>query len=230
MKMMSAVLATALMVTAALAGAVLQPSPTERPPSSFRLEDTVPRSFGDWTERALVAQIVNPQTQEFLEKLYSQMLTRTYVDVNGYAIMLSIAYGDHQRGGLKAHMPDICYPAQGFEVVDRALGEIKTSHGLLPVRRLRATRVARTEPITYWFTYGSRPLATDSAFEKRLIDLRFSLSGQAPDGMLVRVSSIDADAPHAHAQHQRFIRELVRALDDQGRHHLVGSLSPADGS
>lgn len=51
-------------------------------------------------------QVVNPQTQELLDKLYSQILTRTYVNAKGYRIMLSLAYGSDQRGALQAHKID----------------------------------------------------------------------------------------------------------------------------
>ena len=27
-----------------------------------------------------------------------------------------MAYGDDQRGGLQAHRPEVCYPAQGFKL------------------------------------------------------------------------------------------------------------------
>ena len=58
--------------------------------------------------------MVNPQTQELLDKLYSEVLTRVYVNASGYRIMRSLAYGFDQRGAMQAHMPEVCYPAQGF--------------------------------------------------------------------------------------------------------------------
>ena len=33
-----------------------------------------------------------------------------------------MAYGDDQRGGLQAHRPEVCYPAQGFKVTSQADG------------------------------------------------------------------------------------------------------------
>ena len=90
------------------------------PGLGIQLEPTVPQSFGDWTELPdQPAQVVNPQTKELLDTLYSQILTRTYVNKDGYRIMLSMAYGDDQRGGLQAHRPEVCYPAQGFKVASR---------------------------------------------------------------------------------------------------------------
>ena len=58
------------------------------------LDHIVPKRFGDWREEPLrLMQVVNPQTQELLDKLYSEILTRVYVNSSGYRIMLSLAYG-----------------------------------------------------------------------------------------------------------------------------------------
>ena len=35
--------------------------------------------------------------------------------LRGRQIMLSIAYGEDQRDGMKLHYPEVCYPAQGFQ-------------------------------------------------------------------------------------------------------------------
>jgi hypothetical protein len=75
---------------------------------SFSFETTRPKSFGDWRERPVKdVQVVNPETQRLLDRLYSQTLARTYVNLQG-CIMLSLAYGDDQRGGLTAHPPEVC--------------------------------------------------------------------------------------------------------------------------
>ena len=110
------VLAT-LMCGASIAGYTVRPNAkaTDKG-NAISLEAIVPKAFGDWASCPNeAAQVVNPQTQELLDKFYSQILTRTYVNKHGYRIMLSLAYGDDQRGGLQAHRPEVCYPAQGFK-------------------------------------------------------------------------------------------------------------------
>jgi hypothetical protein len=73
---------------------------------AISLEAMIPRQFGDWREEPQrVVQVINPQTQELLDKLYSQTLTRAYVNTTGYRVMLSLAYGSDQRGSLQAHKP-----------------------------------------------------------------------------------------------------------------------------
>ena len=97
----------ALMTVAAAVGVAARPSskPSGAGPR-YVLETIVPKEFGGWREIAQEgAQVVNPQTQELLNKLYSQILTRTYVNASGYRVMLSLAYGDDQRADLTAHKP-----------------------------------------------------------------------------------------------------------------------------
>jgi len=54
--------------------------------------------------------------------------------------------------------------------------------------------------------------------------LRFGLRGTVPDGMLVRVSSLDADERSGYALHDRFVRDLLGSLAPLVRARLLGSL------
>jgi len=185
------------------------------------LEAMVPVAFGDWREqRQNFSQVVNPQTKELLDKLYSQILTRTYVNADGYRIMLSIAYGNDQRGDLQAHKPEVCYPAQGFTLKTNEAATLKTGFGGIPVRRLDTFLGPRPEPVTYWFTMGDR--AVDSAFYKRLVQLRYGLTGQIPDGMLFRVSSIDPDPARAYRVQEQFVEQLLQSIPSADRRRLSG--------
>src|SRR5262245_15369229 len=185
------------------------------------LETMVPKQFGAWREEPQrYVQIVNPQTQELLDKLYSQILSRVYVHENGYRIMLSLAYGSDQRGGLQAHKPEVCYPAQGFVVEKNQPGVLSTAFGDIPVRRLTTAMRTRHEPLTYWFTVGDR--AVEGKLQKRLVELSLGLSGRIPDGMLFRVSSIDADAARAFRAQDDFIKALLQAVTPAERKRLSG--------
>lgn len=189
--------------------------------AAISLEAMVPRAFGEWREdRRQPLQVVNPETQQLLDKLYSQVLTRVYVNGSGYRIMLSLAYGSDQRGGLQAHKPEVCYPAQGFEVRSNEAALIRTGFGDIGGRRLFTTMKARQEPLTYWFTVGDR--AVQGRLQKRLADLSFGLTGRIPDGMLFRVSSIDADGPRAYRVQEQFINQLLESVPPADRKRLSG--------
>ena len=216
----------ALMTVAAAVGVAARPSskPSGAGPR-YVLETIVPKEFGGWREIAQEgAQVVNPQTQELLNKLYSQILTRTYVNASGYRVMLSLAYGDDQRADLTAHKPEVCYPAQGFQLHSNAEDELATPFGQIAVRRLNTSLGARKEPVTYWFTVGDR--AIRSKFDQRLVEVRLGLTGQIPDGLLFRVSSIDPTPARAYAEQDKFVADMLKAVSARDRIRLAG-LAPA---
>lgn len=218
----AAFLVAVLMFATSVGAIVVRPDTkaADRGPA-FSLETVVPKHFADWREEEQrVAQVVNPQTKELLDKLYSQILTRTYVDADGYRIMLSVAYGSDQRGELQAHKPEVCYPAQGFKLHDLRASELQTDFGNIAANRLFASLRTRNEPVTYWFTVGDS--AVKNKIEKRLVELRYSLTGQIPDGLLFRVSSIDPDRERAYRKQDRFINDLLASVPPADRLRLSG--------
>lgn len=212
----------ALMFAASVSAIVVRP--TEKLADgdpSFSLETMIPKQFGEWREvTQWSVQVINPQTQEFLDKLYSQILTRTYVNAEGYRVMLSLAYGSQQRGSLQAHKPEVCYPAQGFILQKNESGLLMTAYGEIPVRRLFTTMGPRQEPVTYWFTLGDN--VVQGWAQQKLAGLRYGLTGQIPDGMLFRVSSIDPDQMRANQMQDRFVNQLLQAVAPDERKRLIG--------
>ena len=202
---------------------------SRRPPPGLgiTLDTALPTQFGDWVAlKDEPAQVVNPTTKALLDKIYSQLLTRTYVHKDGYRIMLSLAYGDDQTGGLQAHRPEVCYPAQGFKVTSLAKGELATDYGPIDVHRLTTVLKSRREPVTYWLTVGDEVIR--DKLQKRLATIRLTLTGQIPDGLLFRASSIDEDPARAFAMQQRFVADLMSAIKDpETRRKLSGLSAPA---
>jgi len=204
------------------------PSKAAGSPPKYLLENTVPKQFGEW--RMLPEsgnQVVNPQTREMLDKLYSQILARTYVNADGYRIMLSLAYGDEQRGELQAHRPEVCYPAQGFKLHSNVPAELETPFGGIAARQLSTTYGPRKEPVTYWFTMGET--AIKGKWQQRLVEIRLGLTGQVPDGLLFRVSSIDESTQRAFKMHQVFVNDMLKSLPPRDRMRLSG-LAAAPGN
>jgi EpsI family protein len=155
-----------------------------------------------------------------LDKLYTEILSRTYVNSSGYRIMLSLVYGSDQRGSLQAHKPEVCYPAQGFKLETNEPGRLVTPFGDIPVRRLYSHLGPRHEPVTYWFAVGGE--AVLGTTQKRMVDLRYFLTGRIPDGLLFRVSSIDMDVARAHQMQDQFTNQLLQAASPADRMRLSG--------
>lgn len=202
-------------------GIALKPGEkTGAAPSSFDLARLIPAQFGNWREAAQVARTVNPQTQAILDKIYSQILERIYQDASGERIMLAVAYGADQRGSLEAHKPEVCYPAQGFTIKANQEVTLKTDFGPVAARRVFAVAGNRQEPLTYWFTMSNQQVM--SRAEKRMVEIKSALTGQIPDGLLMRVSSISNDPGKAWAIQQRFLNDLLHHLNPEGRSRVAG--------
>lgn len=220
---LTATVMAALMCGAALTGYAARPR--SKAATGIVLESAVPKSFGEWKELPdQGTQVVNPQTQALIDKLYSQVLSRTYVNKEGYRVMLSLAYGDDQRGGLQAHRPEVCYPAQGFKVGKIDDGSLATNFGTIEVRRMTTTLGHREEPVTYWLTVGDQVIR--NTFDKRLAEIRLGITGQIPDGLLFRVSSIDKDAARAFTMQQKFTADILGAVPPDVRRQLSGLSAP----
>ena len=187
----------------------------------INLNTMIPHTFGNWSEEQQNSvQMVDPQQQEMIEKLYTQTLSRVYKDNHDYRIMLAIAYGDDQRDSMQMHYPEVCYPAQGFSLQGKQTGTLATENGLIPVTRILTNLGQRNEPVTYWTTVGNRVF--QGGLQKKIAEMSYGLNGKIPDGMLIRVSSIDAEAPRAYEMQAQFIDQMLGALTSEHRQKLNG--------
>lgn len=186
------------------------------------LETLIPKSFGEWRQELVAtAQVVDPQQKAMIDKLYNQTLSRTYVNVKGYRVMLSLAYGGDQSDAMQLHKPEVCYPAQGFTLHEKHADTLQMNGGSIPITRVSTSLGNRNEPISYWVTIGDKVIKS-SGIQKKLVEMSYGLSGNIPDGMLIRVSSIDSDNVRAYEMHDRFSNQMLEALAPEARVRLAG--------
>ena len=220
-----AAIAAVLMVAASAGGRAMVPTiRMAQVRGPFKLADLVPSDFAGWrVDQRSVGGIVDPQTEALLNKLYNQMLDRTYVDDQGRSIMLNVSYGaDQADDDVQLHYPEVCYPAQGFQVTSNHTGEIDLPEGRVRVRRLMTQQLAigRFEPVTYWTIVGDQQSL--SGLDRKISEIRHGLRGEIVDGLLFRVSSISRDPDLGFEVQSQFIRDFVRALTPAARKQLVG--------
>jgi EpsI family protein len=188
---------------------------------ALKLETVVPRTFGQWREDTSIAPLkVSPDVQAELDRIYSQTLTRTYINAAGQRVMLSIAYGRDQGRAMQVHKPEVCYPAQGFQIVGIFKSVMATLAGEIPIMRLVAVQGPRVEPITYWIAVGDTVVR--GALEQNIARIKYGLTGTVPDGILVRVSTISRDEDAAYRVHDQFVSDMLRALRTQDAARLLG--------
>jgi len=191
----------------------------------INLESMIPMEFGGWkVDSTSASPIVNPAVGGGLEKIYSQTLTRSYINGAGERIMLSIAYGAAQKTDLHAHRPEICYTASGFDIGNMTKTFVDTTIGRIPVMQLVAKQDARNEPITYWIRVGDS--LTRGWFEQKMTAIGYGLAGKIPDGLLFRVSTISNNVKDSYRIQQEFLSSLLKSMRSEDRFWLVGQLAP----
>jgi exosortase B len=192
--------------------------------SAAPLAKTVPTQFGDWREvTSSLAQADLATTDEggaAGDKIYDDVLMRTYVNSKGDQIMLALAYARQQRQDVKIHLPEICYPAQGYKVIKRNPAQLAVLPGgaALPATQLLASGNNRLEAVSYWVRIGDGYPKGGMAMRMKIF--QDGVGGRVDDGILVRASSLvrnETDAAGAYALQQHFLTDLVTAVNQPGQ-------------
>lgn len=188
------------------------------------LETMIPKQFKDWkVDESITPLMPDARQIEMLKKIYSQTLSRTYVNDRGERVMLSIAYGSSQSDSLRLHNPEVCYASQGFQTTKPIEGYLHTDITDIPVKRLVALKDARIEPITYWIVIGDR--AAKNSWHEKLEKVSLGLKGIIPDGLLFRVLMISDDKTLAYEIQNDFIRALLGEIKPDQQKRLFGSFN-----
>lgn len=214
-----------LVVMIAAAAAAYQLKPTRYLADQGQavvLETMVPKAFGDWIiDPSITPLVADPTQLELSDRIYSETLSRTYVNRQGHRMMLTIAYGRDQSESLQLHTPEYCYPATGFKVTPARHTNMSLGFKQQPVVRLEATLRERHEPITYWVTMGEY-VVNGGARSRRDVRFIYGFRDLIPDGMLFRISSIGPDDSVEYALQEQFLRELFGQLPAGARDRLAG--------
>jgi EpsI family protein len=211
-----------MLVAAALALALTPRHKVGDQGPKISLEAMIPKQFGQWKlDETVDPTIFGPIVQAEIDKIYMQMLGRTYINSTGERIMLMVTYGGDQSYSMQVHRPEMCYPAQGFQIGSISKGFIDADGVKLPVMKLVATQGPRIEPITYWVMIGES--AVRGNLEQHLARVKYGLTGQIPSGMLIRVSTISANEAQSYRAEEQFVRDMLRAVPAQYRKMLIGA-------
>lgn len=196
------------------------PVPVEPRIKDDRFRAMIPNRIGAFsfdTESGLVL----PPSDALSDRLYDNLVTRTYTDPAGQVVMLLIAYNNKQDGVLQIHRPEICYPAGGYALTPVVPIDVLMAGATpLPSQIFTATSEARNEVVLYWTRVGDE-------FPRRWIEQRWAvaeanLRGIVPDGVMVRVSAISKDIDRATPLLTTFIRDMHRASGERMRGLLFG--------
>ncbi len=216
-------LAGAAMLAAAAGAVALKPTIRMADSQPVNFEQMVPKHFGVWQlDPTIIPVEVDPEIQAKLDDIYSQTLSRTYINDKGQRVMLSIAYGEDQNTEkTQAHRPEFCYRSQGFGVKEVAVVNLGVDNRQIVARQLLTQKPNRIEPVTYWMTIGEH--VSLPGWRRKVTQLRYGLRGYIADGLLFRVSSLGAETATEYQLQQAFITDLNRAIPEQVRSRVFGS-------
>lgn len=199
--------------------AARQPTKTIDYLGKAKLEQVIPEKIGKWSFVSSSGLVVPPEDQ-LARALYSQLLTRTYMDDAGNGIMLLVAQSPTQSGILQIHRPEFCYTAGGYRLSPSVPHEVDVPGRRFPALSISATRDGRTEQIVYWTRIGNQ-LPT-SWTQQRMAVAMDNLRGYIPDAVMVRVSTYGSDRAAALVDVDEFIRSLITSITPQTRQVLFG--------
>jgi len=195
---------------------LLVPTQKDHQYKSVNLEQSIPSSFSGWNKKNSMKGIVSPDQQQMLDELYSQVFEAVYENDQGDVIMLSIAFGEEQRNKMQVHFPEVCYPAQGFQVENGRHDTISVLGNQINIKHLNTAKNSRLEDVTYWIRIGDDIVASRTA--QKIASIKYGLQGIVPDGLLFRVSSIGTS--NSLKLHESFIVDLFSSLPVETRMYL----------
>lgn len=197
------------------------PVPAAPPLKPGQFDAAIPKTIGRWSFLT-ASGVVLPPEDELSDRLYDEVLTRVYETSGAPAIMFLVAYSHVQDGLLQLHRPEVCYPVGGFSLTQTQTSGLSIGNGMtLPIKTFSAQMPTRTEHVLYWTRVGED--LPSSWSRQRMSVVKANLNGQIPDGILVRVSVLGADATEARAYNESFVRALIQSLDPRTRALMIGT-------
>jgi EpsI family protein len=191
---------------------------------NVNLERMVPTRFGQWhVDESQAVAVADLSANELSDRIYADVLSRTYVNKAGDRIMLAIAYGKDQSESLQVHTPEYCYPAQGYSIGEPTLAMFDLAGRQHSIVRLvaKGNGGARIEPVSYWVVMGDH-VVTHGQKQRRNVRFFYGFKGYVPDGVFFRVSSLGGDVSRQYDIQQAFIKDMFSSVPEDVRDRLAG--------
>jgi len=188
---------------------VTEPEPVRR--AEFR---NFPERIGSWPG---VRGTLDPAVEQVIRG--DDYLNTTYFSPEGAVPVqiFSVFYNDQTRGSA-IHSPEICLPANGWEVAEFGTVELDmadTGYGRFSAIRAVVSKGTETQLVYYWFEQRGQRMVND--FAVKIGVLADGLRRGRDDGALVRFVTPISDEggiPAAEARLRTFMRQSLPLLPD----------------
>ncbi|MEE4207736.1 MAG: exosortase C-terminal domain/associated protein EpsI [Parvularcula sp.] len=193
------------------------PEPSGRVISTEEFRAAIPSKVGGWTSRRS-AELVLPELDGG-EKLYENLETRIYEGSNLPSIMFLVAYSSVQINDVQVHRPEVCYPVAGLPIISSTPTTFQFRGKQIAARDVIADRRGPEEQILYWVRVGNRFPTT--WLDQRMAMASDSLKGTLPDGVLVRISTIQKPGYRGMPILKDFARQLLDQSETKFRDTIL---------
>lgn len=132
---------------------------------------------------------------------------RAYLHPLGFQIFVYVGYYGTERGGTPEHTPDICYPAQGWQIVESMI-QRAGGQGGFDLREFVVEQAGERRLVHYGYRTGSQSGLT-SVVGLRLRHVVDRMTENRGDGALVRLSAPLDSSEIASARNRLFSMDRV---------------------
>jgi len=209
-----------LMAAASGVAYLRMPVPNHPPLKTGTIDAMLPDAVGKWRVSAS-SNVILPPPDALRDRLYDNLVTRTYVNDTGRVLMLVLAYNNVQDGVIQVHRPEFCYQASGFTLRDPQQTVLRLGSSDVPANAFTGDRRDRREQVLYFTRLGSGfPLSWAA---QRLTVFEANMQGNIPDGLLVRASLAQPEPGAGMELLSNFLEELVSEGNDEFRLLMTGN-------
>jgi EpsI family protein len=221
-----ALLLMSIMLGAAVSAHYLRPE-LGRYAQFPHFDEKLPAQIGEWTkvDTLFNGSYVSAAISTDLAQPYNELVERTYKGNGREYIMLVLAWGQEQKQEVKVHNPELCYKANGFQILQRQTSplRIKTQSGeTIMAKHMLTQDMQGYEAVTYWVRVGDS--YSESSMQTRISIIEHGLRGEIPDGILVRASQRITKPDQADTSFQKtqqFLEMLYAGLPANAQAYLL---------
>ena len=140
----------------------------------------------------------------------NEFFIREYTNAHGSAVTLYAAYFDARYGGT-THNPDVCYPAQGWEIVERSRGAVQVEGNTVEFTRMLVQKGLAKELVLFYLQTGNRTTPELSGY--RLTAIVQGILFNKIGGTLVRVSApVSQTTEKTYTEETEFLKVIAPML------------------
>lgn len=162
-----------------------------------------PEQLGGW-------KMYNTQTldQRVLGLLApDDYISRTYVNAEGRAVFLFIAYYLSQRSGKTLHSPQNCLPGAGWEIVQRGRIELPDNAHINDF-----TIAKENERMLTYYWYQGRGRVEANEYWDKIYGVQDAVFKNRTDAALVRVMVDSSDKPDVEAASRQIALDFIHQI------------------